>query len=308
MSQRHILIAATAAALLAVTTLFIVTRSKSRRLQRRRIRKGFQGTSASANEALFPAVAAVINNLLNSYPFATATDALQLPLFAEHLDRLTAEFRNSKKPKVPMLIEGRHGIGKTTALLNWVNEEISARPAIYLSLRHELGRPTPVHGDSGLVSDATRFRLSVERALGFTEEVHHIALSPPSPPLHSVTFTTPAKRTSFLRSLFTPTHPTLPPPDTFRHIIQALNAIRVRNRGRPSLLVLDDVEILFGGMGTDDDDVWMTIEFLGTCEARGLLEVIVCGEGEEVEIGLRNEGTCWLGGLGALARELSYVV
>ncbi|RUS16672.1 hypothetical protein BC937DRAFT_90938 [Endogone sp. FLAS-F59071] len=286
-----IILATTAAALLAVTTLLVLARlPPPRKLRSQRVQRHFKPVPAATNDALSPVLAAVINNLFSSYP-DTARRSF-LPPFKEQLDLLISEYRGAKSPGVPLLVVGPPGIGKTTTLINWLHDEIKSRPAIYIDLGHELGS----RAVSSFSDGQTWFRRCIERALGFTDEVHQLAIatspyrfSRPEPPNNVASSSTTTRTTRF--SFFSSSSHSAGSPNViqaFRHIVQALRTIRARNRGRPSLLVIDEAQLLLTEGALDGDDTEQTMEFLGVCEEEGLLEVVMCGTEDPVETMLQK--------------------
>jgi hypothetical protein len=74
----------------------------------------------------------------------------ELPPFYKQIQHLIWEIKTAKRKNKPLLIEGPPGLGKGTALQQWVSEEGQNRPAIYLQLSMVLRKR---HGGSSIEDD-----------------------------------------------------------------------------------------------------------------------------------------------------------
>ncbi|KAI9353732.1 hypothetical protein BDR26DRAFT_849120 [Obelidium mucronatum] len=73
-----------------------------------------------------------------------------LPPFHAQIAHIVNELKSAKQPGRPVLIEGPPGLGKGTALRQYMSDEGSSRPAVYLQLSNVLRKR---HGASSLDED-----------------------------------------------------------------------------------------------------------------------------------------------------------
>ncbi|TPX70294.1 hypothetical protein CcCBS67573_g06577 [Chytriomyces confervae] len=296
------------------------------------IANGF-GPDLDAQKGLHkPTVMAIVNELIDADPLDPPINAFKdtlagtsgrpavgthasslavrestpLPPFHAQIKHINDELKSAKTRGRPLLLEGPPGLGKGTALMNYLAEEGLKRPTVYLQLSKVLRKK---HGassfdeefedeDSATIVNSTftetetemegeeRIVITVRRdailrglyeALGFKEESADLGadlmmedLSPRSE--------TPNQQEPFNMK-------------PLNHIAQALRLIAARSKSGPTILVLDDVQLLFReriALTDRYDGIAEIFEWFLRCEVEGILDVIFCSSEKSAVGGIKR--------------------
>ncbi|KAJ3395662.1 hypothetical protein HDU92_005288 [Lobulomyces angularis] len=215
------------------------------------------------------------NNNENSIKF--------LPEFPEQVAHLLEDFRLSKMERRVLLLEGAPGIGKGTALQQWVELESKERIAKYLRLSTLFGLK---HGQSSQENlddekeDKEKWRKALENSLGFDKKYFKKKKNDNENNENEDNFNNFEKfggKSEFINS-------------SFAYISQALTILR-ENLQRPPLLVIDDVQLLFKKHSVLEEkynDISETFQWLLNCQIKDLLDVVLCSSEKSVLTALRN--------------------
>ncbi|ORY42352.1 hypothetical protein BCR33DRAFT_739349 [Rhizoclosmatium globosum] len=239
-----------------------------------------------------------------------------LPPFHAQIAHIVSELKSAKQRGRLVLIEGPPGLGKGTALRQYISDEGSQRPAIYLQLSHVLRKK---HGASSLDEDeddeeqsVTAFTetdtemegeekvlmtvrrdawiQAVKTSLGFvqpTTDDENDELAMPeqdSNENYSAPMTSNNSRhSSLLQRQLGTTRTTAPQSDVdmraFHHISQALRLIAARCKAGPVMLIIDDIQLLFkerNALTDKYDGIPEVFDWLLRCEVEGILDVTFC--------------------------------
>ncbi|KAJ3193428.1 hypothetical protein HK101_004860 [Irineochytrium annulatum] len=203
----------------------------------------------------------------------------QLPPFYKQIDYLIREIKSAKRRFKPLLVEGAPGLGKASALQQWVSEEGRVRPAIYLQLSVVLRKR---HGGSSLEDEEEvqdDFYTETETETEGLEE--------------RVTLT--VRRDAFKRAVETTLGAdsleaeqdddedddgtAIVDMTLFDHIAQALRLIASKSKHGPVLLVIDDVQLLFrerSPLAEKYDAIPEIFNWLLAAEKEGILDAVLC--------------------------------
>ncbi|TPX33202.1 hypothetical protein SmJEL517_g03856 [Synchytrium microbalum] len=198
-----------------------------------------------------------------------------LPVFEPLIAHLLQQIKTAKVAGRPLLVEGGPGIGKGTALQRFVTMEGFQKPAIYLKL-------------AGILDLRTQDQVYEAIENGIKDETADQAEEIPPPPkdawrkaVEVALGFDPDAPTSPFTTIDDPSAPYL----QFAHIAHALRLIRSRSPAGPTLIAIDDVQLLFeNGVPRSDvyDDIESVLQWLLACEAEGFLDVILCGSEKSV--------------------------
>ncbi|KAJ3327432.1 hypothetical protein HDU76_011807, partial [Blyttiomyces sp. JEL0837] len=257
---------------------------------------------------------------------------LGLPPFHDQIDHIIHAITRSKKAKRPLIVEGPVGLGKGTALQQLVSEEGCRRPAIYLQLSGALGKrhgagswvvrdeddefytetegeTTGGEGDGDEegeggeasnegdddededISDAAHairrcaWMRAVEKSFGVADDVVESFKKPSREPESEGHF---RRRPRNILADMT----------YLDHVAQALRLIASRSSEGPTLIVIDDIQLLFRGSKSPLVDKYDGIEevfaWLLACETEGILEVVLStSEKSAVKAVKRLRGYDW---------------
>ncbi|KAJ3412676.1 hypothetical protein HDV05_000367 [Chytridiales sp. JEL 0842] len=241
----------------------------------------------------------------------TIRSATTLPPFHAQIHHLISQIRTHKQPRKPLLLEGPQGLGKGTALQQWVSEEGAQRPAVYLQLSQVLRKR---HGGSSMEDDdeeeegegyfnteteteleglEERVRMTVrrdawiravEKALGVSDEE---AMMIPLPDNH---FDESASEDTYR-------HTTQVDLTLLSHVAQALRLIASQSPSGPVLLVIDDIQLLFHQrlpLWEKYDGIPEVLGWLLRADQEGILDVVFCSS-EKSAVGAikRLKGFDW---------------
>lgn len=220
----------------------------------------------------------------------------ELPVFQRQIDHIISEIRSAKRPNKPFLLEGPPGLGKGTALQQYVAQEGQVRPAVYLQLSMVLRKR---HGSSSSVEDEEeddfytetetetegpeeRVQLSVkrnawkcaiEKALG--ADIEEVFLSADS---------LVADGEQDLQDCSVDM-------SVLEHIAQALRLISSKSRAGPTVLVIDDVQLLFrerAPLSDKYEGIPEVFSWLLKCEMEGILSVVMCSSEKSAVGGIKR--------------------
>ncbi|KAJ3014767.1 hypothetical protein HKX48_004972 [Thoreauomyces humboldtii] len=235
----------------------------------------------------------IVSHLVNSQhtaglkvPAAVRTPTVArtvLPEFVPQRLHLLKEIRAAKRPGMPLLVEGAPGIGKAHSLQTLVDEEAGVRPVVFLQLAtglHKRHGGSALDGDSDAEDEADDMTLTSvssehmwQKALATAFGYKNRRLGPVDDDEDEDMYQVLSDITKALRYL---------PPGSY---------------GKPPLLVIDDVQLLFSNhillherySSLDEAFAW----FL-ECEREQLLEVIFCSSEKSALAGLRRlKGYDW---------------
>ncbi|KAJ3022398.1 UNVERIFIED_CONTAM: hypothetical protein HDU68_009170 [Siphonaria sp. JEL0065] len=251
-----------------------------------------------------------------------------LPPFHAQIAHIVNELKSAKQRGRPVLIEGPPGLGKGTALRQYISDEGQSRPAVYLQLSNVLRKR---HGSSSLDEDEEeaesvaftetdtemegeeKVLITVKRdawinalknSLGFRDGdlPRDSTADAENPSLFSLSEdSSPSRRTSLLqRQLGLSQAPPLESSinmRSFNHIAQSLRLIAARCKAGPVLLIIDDIQLLFRervALTDRYDGIPEIFEWLLKCEVEGILDVTFCSS-EKSAIGAlkRLRGYDW---------------
>ncbi|KAI9347928.1 hypothetical protein DFJ73DRAFT_835847 [Zopfochytrium polystomum] len=203
----------------------------------------------------------------------------ELPPFHQQIQHIIDEIRAAKQPGKPLLIEGAAGLGKGTALHQYVAEQGQLRPALYLQLSMVLRKR---HGASSVEDeDEDEYFTETETETeGLEERVQ-------------LTVRKDAWKKAVEKALGADTDQAFASPGTssvdgamvtvdmtvLEHIAQALRVIKAKSKAGPVMLVIDDVQLLFRERLPLTDKYEGIAEVFGwllKCETEGILDVIMC--------------------------------
>ncbi|KAI8607680.1 hypothetical protein BC830DRAFT_93099 [Chytriomyces sp. MP71] len=238
-------------------------------------------------------------------------ESTPLPPFTAQIAHINAELKGAKTRGRPLLLEGPPGLGKGTALMNYLAEEAELRPALYLQLSKVLRKR---HGSSSLDDDDD----FIEGETGTQASMHTTDTETEMEGEERVLLT--VRRDAILRGLYeilgydcTPIRdsetdvdmedvstdsPTQQDQETkpfdmtiLHHIAQALRLIASRCKAGPPILVIDDIQLLFRervALTDRYDGIPEIFEWLLRCEVEGILDVIFCSSEKSAVGGIKR--------------------
>ncbi|EGF80798.1 hypothetical protein BATDEDRAFT_88124 [Batrachochytrium dendrobatidis JAM81] len=181
--------------------------------------------------------------------------SLSLPLFQAQQDHLINEIKSAKRPRHPLLVEGGPGIGKGASLHTFVQSQSQLRPAFYLKLDNVLSK-LGVHQSfdtfQHLQTDLCNDSFSDQTVLASNTDIEQ-------PEMSNSCYIAESWR-SAIETIFGLDYlrqeqlydangdPLNMLSASFDHITEALRLIRAKSRYGPTLLVIDNLELLFNGL------------------------------------------------------------
>ncbi|KAL2919300.1 hypothetical protein HK105_200943 [Polyrhizophydium stewartii] len=221
--------------------------------------------------------------------------ARALPFFQAQHDHLIAEIKSAMRPRHPLLVEGGPGIGKGTALLSLVQSQALLRPAVYIRLDDVL---PSLAGAARAASDD--FHDASDSLAGFPLSSSQDAISdgPMSQSLLAAEAWRSALETAFgldfvrQEQLYDPDGSPLDMTAVgFEHITDALRHIRAKSRYGPTLVVIDNLQLLFDErepIAEIYSAFYTSFRWLLKCENEGILDIIFCSSSKSVMPAMRR--------------------
>ncbi|KAJ8329091.1 hypothetical protein QVD99_004802 [Batrachochytrium dendrobatidis] len=218
--------------------------------------------------------------------------SLSLPLFQAQQDHLINEIKSAKRPRHPLLVEGGPGIGKGASLHTFVQSQSQLRPAFYLKLDNVLSK-LGVHQSfdtfQHLQTDLCNDSFSDQTVLASNTDIEQ-------PEMSNSCYIAESWR-SAIETIFGLDYlrqeqlydangdPLNMLSASFDHITEALRLIRAKSRYGPTLLVIDNLELLFNGREPLVDTYlafMSSFTWMLQCESEGILDLIFCSSSKSV--------------------------
>ncbi|KAJ3277829.1 hypothetical protein HK104_002936, partial [Borealophlyctis nickersoniae] len=226
-----------------------------------------------------------------------------LPLFVAQRDSIIRQIKKAQRPRVPLLVEGPPGIGKRGALTHYTFNESRHRPAIYLNLSAALHRH---HGGSSVEEDGDVLEDTAEADDDSEDEEEIEEDNETEQTDDRVQKHGRYRAYRWRRGLEEafgwkydgdfPMSESFQPLDSFTHITQSLRLIASASRHGPTLIVIDDVQLLF--KDHRPSDVYVDVpELFGWLHERaveGSLQVVLCSSRKSTVAAVRRryDWTC----------------
>ncbi|KAI8924910.1 hypothetical protein BC831DRAFT_436257 [Entophlyctis helioformis] len=242
-----------------------------------------------------------------------------LPFFQAQQEHLIAEIRHAKRARHPLLVEGGPGIGKGSALLAYVQDQALLRPAIYLKLDDVLAPNTmsdSMVAFAGIQQRAAQAAATAASELDLPDSFSDLAsvAEPLSANTGSLLYGSPSVRgnaahlvdawTSALETAFGMDYvrqeqlydhdgnPLDMSAVSFDHVVEALRLIRGKSRYGPTLLVIDNLQVIFNDQQESVSEIHAafnaSFQWLLYCETEGILDTIFCSSSKSVMLALKR--------------------
>ncbi|KAJ3075936.1 hypothetical protein HDU98_006445 [Podochytrium sp. JEL0797] len=267
---------------------------------------------------------------VNSGASIAVRDETALPPFHAQINHIVKELKMAKsqaQPGRPILFEGPPGLGKGTALRQYVSEEGASRPAVYLQLSTLLRKP---HGSSSLDEDdndpdsplttpssaytetetemegqqtvpltvnRNAWIQAVKYALGWRDEEagsDGVRDEDPEVELMQLEDGSVNYRATLLQRQLRLAHLNAAKSEfdkrPFLHLAHSLRLIAQRSKAGPVVLIIDDIQLLFRNrvaLVDKYDGIAEVFEWLLRCEVEGILEVTFCSSEKSAVAGIK---------------------
>ncbi|KAJ3300220.1 hypothetical protein HDU76_006139, partial [Blyttiomyces sp. JEL0837] len=204
-----------------------------------------------------------------------------LPPFLKQINHIIYELKTAKKKNKPLLMEGPPGLGKGTALQQWIADEGQVRPAIYLQLSMVLRKR---HGASSVEDEDMEddfFTETETETEGLEERVMLTVRRDAWKKAVETALGVGDDEISMAPLIGDDENDDVPQVDMtlLNHVAQALRLIAAGSKAGPTLLVIDDVQLLFRErtpLTEKYDGIPEVFAWLLRCELEGILDVVFC--------------------------------